>query len=262
MEQITLKMTNRRGSKRVVSVAACYELLCSVWNDLPIDFISDCATSTQLNSAFIQELKAEAETRFADALKQYYASFAVPSREYISKESYYCLEAVPFIAGISSIMESVRHSELRSLLFQSKGALESPLFPSFESVLNESKSVFAEKEATKSAVSLNEPAKLNPTASEIDAFCRCLDGIVENSSSFSEADRGYFSMLKERIRRQYLPQWLVCWRKQGMLHGVHGYGGRNAECGDHMSHLIDAENGRELASADDQRNDSDLHLQL
>ena len=47
-----------------------------------------------------------------------------------------------------------------------------------------------------------------------------------------------------------------------MLHGVHGYGGRNAECGDHMSHLIDAENGRELASADDQRNDSDLHLQL
>ena len=244
-------MTNRRGSKRLVSATSCYELLCSVWNDFSIEFISDCATSTHPNSTFIQNLKTEAETRFADALKQYYASFAVPSSEYMSKESYYCLEAVPFVAGISCIMESIRHSELRSLLFQSKGALESPLFPSFESVLNQSKPAFAEKEAMKSAVLLDEAAKWSPTANEIDAFCRCLDGIVENSSSFSEADRGYFSVLKERIRRQYLPQWVVCWKKQGMLHGVDDHGGRNAERGDHVAHLIDAENGRELARSDD-----------
>ena len=85
-------MTNRRGSKRVISVASCYELLCSSWNDLSIEFIADCVASSQprasssSSSSIIQKKKAEAETRFAEALKQYYASFAVPSSEYISKE--------------------------------------------------------------------------------------------------------------------------------------------------------------------------------
>lgn len=260
-------MTNRRGSKRVISVASCYELLCSSWNDLSIEFIADCVASSQPRASssssspsIIQKKKAEAETRFAEALKQYYASFAVPSSEYISKESYYSLEAVPFIAGISCIMEAARHSELRSLLFQSKGALESPLFPSLESVLAQSQSALGEMETVESAISLDVPAKSRPTEREIAAFCRCLDGIVEHSLRFSEADRVYFSVLKERVRKQYLPQWRVCWSKQGMLHGVHNHGRRNAERGDHMAHLIDAENRGESASSDNQRNDGDFHL--
>ena len=277
LEHIIRQMTNRRGSKRLIPISHCYEMLRSLWSDFSSECISQCVlsskTSDSSSSSIVQRLQSKAETRFSKALRKYYASFAMPVSEHLSSEAYFCLESVPYVAGISCIAESLRRSAMRSLLFgenKDKESSENSLFPSFESVVSRSKSTVCDEEDVETedgglelSLVLNMAAKTIPTEFEIEAFCRCLDGIVENAPSISEADRRYFSTLQTRIRKQFLPQWRVCCSKQSILHRTtHNHFGRNAQRGDQMAHFVHAAHRGQLASPQNRRDHRDLHLPL
>lgn len=206
-------MTNRRGSKRLISVEVCYKLLATVWNSLQSEFLYDCYMSSYAQGSattLMEEVEREAENRLSAALDKYYTDFAFPNKEMIKKEAFFCLEAVPYIGGISSIREATRDHDFFVLFFKRDEYPISSLFPSFHSVLNQSL-VLPSQEILLMSPSFHPiPIHSCPSSQEIEAFCKCLDSIVNSTPSFSDSDRTYFELLKERIRIHYLHHFSVC----------------------------------------------------